>query len=434
MNKKLFAVIRREYLIRVRTKGFIIGTLLTPAMIILIFSGIFIFAKVFAPSTKKYVIVDQSGRIYEEFTSMFTDTLRNGQPKFIFTERKISSRNQDAEFEELQRMVRAKEIDGYFIIPEDIIDTRIVRYSARSVSNFDEQRDFTRALSRIVTNNRLENKGLSPEEIRKEMAMGSVSLVSRQVTEQGEIEKSGVSSFILTYFLTYILFLLIMIYGQTLMRSVIEEKTQRITETIISSIKPIELMVGKLVGICLLGLTQLVILGLFVLAAAAYGEPVFVKFGVNAPEVLDVIRQINFSPAVFSFMLIFFLLGFVLYAVFYAAIGAIVNTEDEGQQFQFPVIILVLLGYFMMFSVAQNPETSRALWMSLIPFFTPIVMFARIAVSDPIIPSGAYLSIFTMLVSVVLTIWVVSKIYRVGILMYGKKPSLKEALKWVRYK
>jgi len=434
MNKKLFAVIRREYLIRVRTKGFIIGTLLTPAMIILIFSGIFIFAKVFAPSTKKYVIVDQSGRIYEEFTSMFTDTLRNGQPKFIFTERKISSRNQDAEFEELQRMVRAKEIDGYFIIPEDIIDTRIVRYSARSVSNFDEQRDFTRALSRIVTNNRLENKGLSPEEIRKEMAMGSVSLVSRQVTEQGEIEKSGVSSFILTYFLTYILFLLIMIYGQTLMRSVIEEKTQRITETIISSIKPIELMVGKLVGICLLGLTQLVILGLFVLAAAAYGEPVFVKFGVNAPEVLDIIRQINFSPAVFSFMLIFFLLGFVLYAVFYAAIGAIVNTEDEGQQFQFPVIILVLLGYFMMFSVAQNPETSRALWMSLIPFFTPIVMFARIAVSDPIIPSGAYLSIFTMLVSVVLTIWVVSKIYRVGILMYGKKPSLKEALKWVRYK
>jgi len=434
MNKKLFAVIRREYLTRVRTKGFIIGTLLTPAMIILIFSGIFIFAKVFAPSTKKYVIVDQSGRIYEEFTSMFTDTLRNGQPKFIFTERKISSRNQDAEFEELQRMVRAKEIDGYFIIPEDIIDTRIVRYSARSVSNFDEQRDFTRALSRIVTNNRLENKGLSPEEIRKEMAMGSVSLVSRQVTEQGEIEKSGVSSFILTYFLTYILFLLIMIYGQTLMRSVIEEKTQRITETIISSIKPIELMVGKLVGICLLGLTQLVILGLFVLAAAAYGEPVFVKFGVNAPEVLDIIRQINFSPAVFSFMLIFFLLGFVLYAVFYAAIGAIVNTEDEGQQFQFPVIILVLLGYFMMFSVAQNPETSRALWMSLIPFFTPIVMFARIAVSDPIIPSGAYLSIFTMLVSVVLTIWVVSKIYRVGILMYGKKPSLKEALKWVRYK
>jgi len=330
-------------------------------------------------------------------------------------------------------LVRTKEIDGYFVVPEDIIESRQVRYSARSVSNFDEQQDFARGLSRIVANFRLERKGFSPEEIRREMSLGYVRLVSSQVTDEGEIEKSGTSSFILTYFLTYLLFLLIMVYGQTLMRSVIEEKTQRITETIISSVKPIELMFGKLSGVCLLGLTQLAILGLFVLAAATYGEPVFIKFGVKTPQILNIIRQIEFTPAVFSFMLIYFLLGYVLYACLYAAIGAIVNTEDEGTQYQFPVIILVMLGYFMMFTVAQNPDTPRALWVSLIPFFTPIVMFARIAVSDPIIPSGAYISIVIMIVFILGILWLVSKIYRVGILMYGKKPSLKEAIKWIRY-
>ena len=435
MNKKVFAIIGREFITRARTKGFIIGTLIMPLMLVLIFGGIFIFSMLFKPSTRTYYVVDQTGKIYDEFVRMLPDTLKNGQLKYQFIKQEISVADVDSTLlAEYQGLVRQKKIDGYLVIPEDIVDSTKVTYSARNVSDFDQQQEFRRALSRIVANIRLENKGLSPDEIRREMWLGNVRLVSRQVTKEGEVEKSGVSSFILTYFLTYIMLLMIMIYGQTLMRSVIEEKSQRITETIISSIKPIELMMGKIIGVCGLGLTQLILMGLLILAVVHFSESIFGGIGVNIPELIQVVKQIDFSPTVFGFMILFFLVGFVFYASLYAAIGAMVSTDDEGQQIQFPIIFLVLIGFFIMFSVAKNPETPMAFWTSLIPTFTPLVMFARVAVSDPILPSGAILSIFTMIGSTVLLIMLIAKIYRVGILMYGKRPYLPDIIKWLRAK
>ncbi len=434
LNKKVLAVIGREFLTRAKTKGFIIGTLIFPLMLVLIFGGIFLFSMLFKPATRTYYVADQTGKICDEFVRMLPDTLKNGKLKYQFIKQDVSAGQLENAMVDYQKLIMNNKIDGYLVIPQNVIESREVRYSAKTVSDFDQQRDFERALSRIVTNIRLENIGLSPDVIRREMGQGNVRLVSRQVTEKGEIEKSGVSSFVLTYFLTYIMLLMIMIYGATLMRSVIEEKSQRITETIISSIKPIELMIGKILGICGLGLTQLILMGLIILAIVHFGESLFVKMGVNIPELFKVIRQINFSPAVFIFMILFFLMGFVFFSSLFAAVGAMVTTEDEGQQMQMPLVFLVLISYFIMFSVAKNPETPMALWTSLIPFFTPLVMFTRIAVSDPILPSGAIISIFTMLFSTILLIWLVAKIYRVGILMYGKKASFKEAIKWIRYK
>jgi len=434
MNKKVLAVISREFLTRAKTKGFIIGTLIFPLILVLIFGGIFLFSMLFKPASRTYYVVDQTGKIYDEFVQMLPDTLKNGQLKYQLVQQDVQADSLENAMTKYQKLVMNNKIDGYLVIPENIVESREVRYSAKSVSDFDQQRDFSRALSRIVANIRLENIGLSPDVIRQEMAQGNVRLVSRQVTEKGEIEKSGVSSFVLTYFLTYIMLLMIMIYGATLMRSVIEEKSQRITETIISSIKPIELMMGKILGICGLGLVQLILMGAIILAIVHFGESLFVKMGVNIPELLQVIRQIDFSPAVFIFMILFFLMGFVFFSSLFAAVGAMVTSEDEGQQMQMPLVFLVLISYFIMFSVAKNPETPMALWTSLIPFFTPLVMFTRIAVSDPILPSGAIISIFTMLLSTVLLIWLVAKIYRVGILMYGKKASFKEAVKWIRYR
>ncbi len=266
------------------------------------------------------------------------------------------------------------------------------------------------------------------------MSAGRVRLKSRQVTDEGEVEKSGVSSYILTYIITYTIFLLLMIYGQMLMRSVIEEKSQRISETIVSSIRPFELMLGKLIGVCSLGMTQLIIFGIFILGAVTFAEPIFIHFGVTSSEFLDLIRHLQFSGSVFVFMIIFFILGFVFYSSLFAAVGAMVNSEDEGQQFQMPLIFIIIIGFFIMFTVARNPDTAKAFWISLVPFFTPLVMFARIAVSDPVLPSGTYLSVFTMVGFTAVILWFVAKIYRVGILMYGKKPSLKEALRWIRYK
>jgi len=434
MKWKIFAIIKREFITRAKTKGFIIGTLLFPLLLIFIFAGIFIFSALVKPSSRTYYVIDQTGIVYNEFVRMLPDTLKNGDLKYRFIDKTIAPEELDARLAEFQKQVFNKEIYGYLVIPADLLESREVRFSARNVSDFDELSEFERALSRIVTNHRLEQMGLSASEIREQFDQGHVNLVSSQVTATGEVQKSAGASFILTYILAYILLILTMVYGQILMRSVIEEKSQRITETILSSISPMQLLGGKIIGICLLGMTQLFIVGLMLLALVAYGETLLVGFGVNIGELLEIMREINFSATIFGFMLYYFIIGFVFFAGLFAAVGAIVNSEDEGQQFQMPLIIIIMIGYFMVFTVTKNPDTSSAFWISMIPFYTPLLMFARIAVSDPVLPSGAYLSIFTMLGFTALTIWISSRIYRVGILMYGKKPSLKEAVRWIRYK
>ena len=434
MNKKVFQIIKREFLTRVRTKGFIIGTLIFPLILLLIFSGFFIFSAVFKPSTRTYWIVDQTDRIYSEFVRIQSDTLKNGEPKYRFIRKEVSASEFESALETFKAKVIQKEINGYLVIPEDIIETREINYSVRNVGDYEEQESFSRTFSWIVTNMRLENKGLPVDEIRNEMNQGRVRLVSRQVTKKGVIEKSGGATFALSYILSYVMILMIMIYGMTVMRSVIEEKSQRITETIVSAVKPVELMLGKITGICALGITQLIVFGGFILLILTISEPVFQRFGVTDPGFFRLLQQIHFTPQIFGFLIVFFLLGFVFYSSIFAAVGAMVNTEDEGQQLQGPIILLIWIGFFIMLAVAKNPETAKAFWISLFPLYTPIVMFARIAVSDPIVPSGAYLSIFTMIASTVLLVMAVAKIYRVGILMYGKKPSIKEAIKWIRYK
>lgn len=433
MNIKTLAVIKREYFTRVRTRGFIIGTLLFPIILIFLFGGIFIFGRFFQPSTKYYIVIDETGKIYDELVIVLPDTLKNGKPKFEFEQMITTAENQAEVIKELQQNIINKQLDGYLIIPEDVLESRLVKYSARNVSDYEELDRLRWGISRVIGNLRLQNKGVSPEEIRQEMRLGWISLQSTQVTKKGEVSKEGASNFLLTYLLSYLLMLFTMIYGQTVTRSVIEEKSQRITETIISSIKPIELMIGKILGVCLLGITQLLVIGGFIFVLANYGEFLFTAAGVTTPRLLNIISNLHFTPVVFSFFLLFFFMGYTLYASLFAAIGSMVNTEDEGQQFLMPIIVLNLLSFFIMFSVARNPDTTAAFWSSLIPFFTPVVMFARIAVSDPVLPSGAIISIFTLLIFIYLVIRLVSKIYRVGILMYGKKPSLKEAWKWLRY-
>ena len=434
MSNKVFAVISREFITRVRTKGFIIGTLLMPLMFVLFIGGVFIFAIFFQPSTKTYDVVDQSGIVYNEFVSLLDDSLDSGLPKYVFNKVELKNGNLDSTLAFLQGLVNSKKIDGYLIFPQDILQSKTVQYAARNVSNFEEQRDISRALSKIVTNHKLAETGVSPDSIRKIFNNNRVNLVSHQVTEEGSTEKSGASSFVLTYILVYMMFLMVMIYGQMVMRSVIEEKSQRISETIVSAVRPMELLVGKLIGICMLGITQLIIVGVIFLVVALYGEMIFSSFGVTSMDLLSVVNQIHFSLSIFAFMILFFIFGFIFYASIFAAVGAMVNTEEEGQQFQMPIIILLIFSFFIMFTVAQNPDTVKAYWISLVPFFTPVVMFARISVSDPVLPDGALLSIPVMIVSTILLLWFIAKIYRVGILMYGKKPSLKEAIKWIKYK
>ncbi|MBN2009766.1 ABC transporter permease [candidate division KSB1 bacterium] len=431
---KILAIIQREYVSRARTKGFIIGTLIFPLMIVMFLGGVFLFGVIFQPTTKSFVVIDQSTIVYPEFVNILSDTLKGGAPKYRFTEQKVGDEGLDAVMEQCQQQVRDKQIDGYLIIPPDIVESRTVKYSARNVSDFEEHQEIQQALSRIVGNYTLTQQGYPAEDIREALWENRISLVSAQVTAEGEVKKSGESSFALTYLLTYIMFLMMMIYGAMVTRSVIEEKSQRITETIISAVRPWQLMVGKIIGICALGLTQLIIVGIIFLMLLTYASPLLMNIGVTSPDVIEFAEQTHFTAQVFVFMIVFFILGFVLYSTLYAGLGAIVNSEDEGQQNQMPIVFIIIISFLIMFSVAKNPDTPMALWTSLIPLFTPIVMFARVAVSDPMLPSGSIVSIGIMLTFNALLILLIGRIYRVGILMYGKRPSLKEAIKWVRYK
>jgi len=443
LSKKIIAVIKREFLTRIKTKGFIIGTLLLPLLMLLIMGGVVIFAIFMTDEQKTIYVIDQTGRIFEEFEQQFPDTLNNGERVYKFIEKKVApalsvvphgiQSDKDAALEQFRKQILNKEIDGYIYIPEDVIESREVKYAARNVTNFEEQTRFTNALSRIVTNIRLENLGLSAEEIRREMTLGRIRLNTPQVTERGEVESSGGVNVAIAYILTYLLFLTLMIYGQMVMRSVIEEKTQRITETIVSSVKPFELMAGKITGICALGITQLAVWGFIILIPIVYGESIINRFAPEAAEIIRLVRLVHFSGTTFIFFIIFFILGFMLYASMYAAIGAMVNTEDEAQQLQFPIILPIIIQYMLFFIIVQRPESNMAYWMSIIPFFTSILMTARLSVMEPQMPDGLFLSVFLMIITVVLLVMLVSKIYRVGILMYGKRPSIKELIKWVRY-
>ena len=432
-SRKVIVVIKREYLTKVRTKSFIIISLLAPVLMIFFMFGVFIFQRLFEPDQKSYYLIDQTGRIASEFIRMLPDTTETGERQYNIIVIDVGDTGLEDQLEGFRRDVLDEKVDGYIIIPEDVLESRRVTYASTNVSNVEEQGKLRGILSQIVTNIRIENLGISPEDIRREMAQGRIRLDTPRITEEGEVEASGRANILLTTVMGFLLYFLLIFTGVMLMQSVLEEKTQRITETIIASIDSFELMTGKLIGVCALGITQIIIMIVFVLGIGLNSDVILSRFGVNSTEIVDIISQIDISFSIVAFFVIYFILGYLLYASMFAAIGAIVNTTEEAGQLQFFVIMPIIIQIIMLFSVSQNPGTDTAYWVSLFPFFTPILMFARVSVMSPQIPDGAYLSIFVMLATVILMLKLVSKIYRVGILMYGKRPSLKELIKWVRY-
>ena len=433
VSKKLIAVIKREYIVRLKTKGFIIGTFLFPLILFAIIAGSIVLSMKNIQEPKTIVIIDQTGVMYDEFVKQLSDTLSSGEPLYHFTRQDIAPDQLETVSAQLQKRIIAKEIDGYLIIPQNVLETRRAKYAARSVSNFLEMSQFSSTLSRIGANIRLEKLGISPEKIRKEMDLGRIALDTPKITKQGEVKSRIEVNYIIAYILTFFLYIMLIIYGVMIMRSVLEEKTQRITETIISSIRPFELLAGKIIGISALGITQLLVWGIIILLPLAVGVSFITHFSPDVVELFSNIKLVHISLLTIAFFFFFFVLGFLLYASFFAAVGAIVNSEDEAQQLQIYIMLPIIIQYLIFFTIVQNPESSLAYWTSIIPFFTPILMLARMSVLDPQIPDGLWLSVVLLVVTTYLTIKVTAKIYRIGILMYGKRPSLKEVYKWVKY-
>lgn len=422
---KIGKVLKREYLIRVKKKSFIIVTLLTP----LLMGGLILipmFLTTFTSEAQRSVaVVDLKGDIYPSFTQALDITIKGGKKKFLLEGVAADVITLPQVKERLTQRVDSEELDAYIIIPSDVITKGKAEYYARSVSNITEIDSISKALNKVVVEKRLNQEGLDPQQINrliKKVELKTIKIV------KGE-EKAGgfVSEYFGTMIFVMILYMTIIMYGQSIMRGVIEEKSSRIVEVLLSSVTPFQLMFGKIMGIGAVGLTQYFIWGAMILGIGLFGQSFVIQMGGEL-EQMELL-----SPTTIVFFIIFFVLGYLLFATMYAAVGAICNTDQEAQQAQVPVIIFLVIPLLLMTYIVGNPSSGLTTVLSLIPFFTPMLMFMRInLVMPPAWQIG--LSIVLLVVAILLMIKLAAKIFRIGILMYGKRPSLAEIVTWMKYK
>ena len=254
MSKKVFTIMKREYLTRARSKGFIIGTLLTPLFIVLISIGPGLLMNLKSEKSKQISVVDLSGVVYNELVQALNDTTSSGQRLYEFTNVPASTENFNEVKDELKLAVDKNKIDGFFIIPPDIVEKNESQYYAKSVSNFDENRIFQSAISQIIRNYRIEQSNLEPELVNKLTRW--INLKTIKVTKGGKEEEDRGLSFVVTFIMVMFLYMALIAYGAFVMRSVYEEKQSRVVEVIISSCKPFQLMAGKVLGVGAVGLVQ----------------------------------------------------------------------------------------------------------------------------------------------------------------------------------
>jgi ABC-2 type transport system permease protein len=280
-----------------------------------------------------------------------------------------------------------------------------------------------------VTAKRIQRSGLNAEQVQK--MVRQINLNTYRVKAGGEEEKDPGFSFAIAYFLGFFIYIAMFIYGAMVMRSVIEEKTSRVVESVVSSIKPFQLMAGKIFGVGAVGLTQFLIWALAMGLLSLYGLQ-FAAMFVSDPAKLQDLNLPTISFGTLGFFVLFFVLGYFLYSILYAGVGAMVNSDQEGQQFAIPIGLFIVVPILMMTYIITNPSSQTAVIMSLVPFFAPIIMLARIAVETP--PFWQIAACLVLMVATILgLIWVVGRIYRIGILMYGKRPTLPEIIKWIKY-
>ncbi len=436
--KNIFLITRREYLTQVKKKSFVILTLLAPVLMIA-FAAFITFLFKANESTSTFNVIDKSG--------LFVGNLKSDQSiKYVFVPRE----NEKALTSTLKDM---DGIEGLLIIPElkDNNFDELEKNSKLLINKkigFETKMSVVADLSRIVKQEKIKKLGISEDQIislDKNFDLNTQNVVDNNKADS-DLDfgiKSGLSMVLM-----YAVFMFIIIYGVRVMRSVLEEKNNRVVEIIISSVKPFELMMGKILGVTLVALTQFSIwITMSVLGAiflntgfsamqkqipgGEQSEEMIEKFDIQqtASEVSHILLDMNYPLIIFVFI-IFFLLGYIFYSSMYAAIGSAVDNETETQQFTLFAIIPLMIGMYGSFTIMNNPEGPLGFWLSIIPFTSPVAMIARIPFGVP--GWQIALSIFLLVISTLLMIYIAAKVYRVGILMYGNKASAKEIWKWIR--
>ncbi len=426
---KFFTIFTKEYLQIVKKKSFLISTLLTPVIM-----ALFIYLPVLLQKTgreeKKIIFVDLSGIVQKGFK----ETVINGKEakklkltinikEGIQNKNELYTKDKNGKIEltsQYKKMIIDKEIEGILIVPPDIKEKRVVYYFSRNISDLIANEFFMKNIKNILLNAILIEQNVPIEVINN--AVREIKGNLYVVKEKGSQKSNSKTAYMLSVILLSILMSVIMGYGQLIMRGIMEEKNSRIAELLVSCTTPKNIFYGKIFGIGCAGITQVGIWGLMIIAF------MFQSFFVVGVSALSF-----FSSSIFTYFAIFFTLGYFMYAVFFSMVGASVNTDEEAQQFAAPVIYMLLIPFFIGIIATSNPDSLLVTLCSFFPPFTPMLMFMRITVSPPamwqIITSIVLCSVFILFVG-----WLGSKIFRTGLLMYGKKPSVKEIIKWIKYK
>ncbi len=441
--RKFFAVVKREYVQRVRTKMFIFVTILAP-LVISLFAIVpaFIFS-LRAGGPIKIAVVDETGSIYQRITDPLLKDRNQAEEEPAGDNANVLNANNrspgrvpdkftDTRFEleliplngrsieqlrsELNQRVRAEDLDGYLILPAKLIQGQSPEFFGRNTGDVFTKEHLESVINRAVREERLATANIDVKVVRE--LSQPVDLRAFKVSERGEERDSG-EGFIMVFAAGFVIYLTILMYGQIILGAVIEEKETRIAEILFSSLKPFTLMVGKLIGISLVALTQLGVWGLVLAVFAAIAAP---ELSIRIPSI---------APIVFVYFALFFLLGYFIYATIYALVGSMVTTAQEGGQLAMPIILLLVIGFYLAFPVIQSPDSSLAFWVSMVPFFAPITMLVRIVTLTPPFWQIA-LSLFIGFGTVMLLIWIAARVYRTGMLMYGKRASIPEVWRWVR--
>ena len=292
-------------------------------------------------------------------------------------------------------------------------------YSAKDVTNFGEGIEMRNAVHSAIVKQQLAQKGMSGAEV--ESVLKPIDFDSIRI-EKGKEGASGVAVFLVSFTMVMLLYINVLVYGFAVMRSIIEEKSSRILEVLLSSVTAKQLLAGKIIGVGAVGLTQALI---WLAIAGAFSIA-----GMTASR--SMMSNVHIPMAGIVAFAVFFILGYFLYSTMYAALGAMVNSDQEAQQVQWPAMLPIVFSIILSTPVLQHPNSQLAIWTSLIPFFTPILMFVRIMAETPPLWQ-ILLSVVLMLVTTWGLLGLSSRIYRVGILMYGKRPTLPELRKWLRY-
>ncbi len=432
-------IIKREYLERVRQRSFIVLTVLLPAIV---GGAFFIPAKLSSMKSSKtqhLVVVTSDLKFGEIVRQQLLSSAKTDDEKAGADKSKVDKDDKDLDDDKssnnytidvdstpsetertaLQNRVSSGDIDGYLWLSDDAVTARKVTYEGRESSGVMEKSWLSGQLDRAILLRELNQRGMSGDQA--DLLLKPVKLEIIQLKGGHETKANDKGMFFAILIMVMLLYMAVIFYGVSVMRAVLEEKNSRVMEVLLSSATSTELMAGKLIGVGAVGLTQI---GIWITMASVYALPALAASASTG--------EIHIAPLTLVAFAVFFLLGYLLYSSVYAAVGAVITSEQEGQQLQFIILLPLILAVFMMGPVMRAPDSPIAVWTSMIPFFSPILMYVRIAIQPP--PAWQIAASLLLLVATIGGILILcARIYRIGILMYGKRPTLPEIVKWLKY-